>query len=70
MRITDKKYFDEYLIQIGNEIPDLIKYDFSESSGGFDYLTKASAVYSSNIEENSIDLYLKRDKFRHLLKHL
>ncbi len=71
MRITDKKYFDKYLIQIGNEIPDLIKkYDFSESSGGFDYLTKASAVYSSNIEGNSIDLNsfmnyeLSKDKFK------
>ena len=71
MRITDKKYFDKYLIQIGNEIPDLIKkYDFSENSGGFDYLTKASAVYSSNIEGNSIDLNsfmnyeFSKDKFK------
>ena len=71
MRITDKKYFDKYLIQIGNEIPDLIKkYDFSESRGGFDYLTKASAVYSSNIEGNSIDLNsfmnyeFSKDKFK------
>ena len=32
------------------------KFDFSENKGGFDYLTKASAVYSSNIEGNSIDL--------------
>ncbi len=70
MRITDKIYFDKYLTQIGNEIPDLIeKYDFSEKSGGFDYLTKASAVYSSNIEGNSIDLNsfmnyeLSKDKF-------
>lgn len=57
MRITDKKYFEEYLTQTGNEIPELInKFDFSEKSGGFNYLTKASAVYSSNIEGNSIDL--------------
>lgn len=71
MRIIDKKYFDKYLAQIGNEIPDLIKnYDFSVSSGGFDYLTKASAVYSSNIEGNSVDLNsfmnyeLSKDKFK------
>jgi len=71
MRITDKKYFDKYLEHIGNTIPELInEYDFSESSGGFDYLTKASAVYSSNIEGNSIDLNsfmnyeLSKDKFK------
>ncbi|MBI9036615.1 MAG: hypothetical protein JEY97_00660 [Bacteroidales bacterium] len=57
MRITDKKYFDKCVKNIGNTIPNLInEYDFSESNGGFDYLTKASAVYSSNIEGNSIDL--------------
>jgi Fic family protein len=71
MRITDKKYFDKYLKLIGNEIPDLIdNYNFSESRGGFEYLTKASAVYSSNIEGNSIDLNsfmnyeLSKDKFK------
>ncbi len=37
MRITDKKYFEKYLTQTGNEIPELInKFDFSEKSGGFD----------------------------------
>jgi len=57
MRVTDKKYLSEYLKLIGNKIPDWINnFDFSESSRGFDYLTKASAVYSSNIEGNSIDL--------------
>ena len=71
MRITDNKYFSKYLTLVGNEIPDLIsKFDFSEKSGGFDYLTKASAVYSSNIEGNSIDLNsfmnyeLSKDKFK------
>ncbi len=57
MRITDKKYFEKYLTTTGNKIPLLIeKYDFSDSNGGFDYLTKSSAIYSSNIEGNSIDL--------------
>lgn len=57
MRITEKKYLDTYKKSIGNEISKLINnFDFSENRGGFEYLTKASAVYSSNIEGNSIDL--------------
>lgn len=57
MRITDKKYLDLYLQSIGNEIPLHIEnFDFSDNKGAFDYLTKSSAVYSSNIEGNSIDL--------------
>ena len=71
MRITERKYLNTYLQSIGDEIPLFIQnYDFSEDKGGFDYLTKASAVYSSNIEGNSIDLnsYMKyelnKDKFK------
>jgi Fic family protein len=57
MRITERKYLDAYIKIIGNEIPTLIKdFDFSEKRGDFEYLTKSSAVYSSNIEGNSIDL--------------
>ena len=57
MRITDKKYYEDYFRQIGKEIPQLInKYDFTIKNGGLSYLTKASAVYSSNIEGNTIDL--------------
>jgi len=57
MRVTEKKYYKEYLNQIGKEVPDLIKqYDFTSKNGDFSYLTKASAVYSSNIEGNTIDL--------------
>ena len=57
MRITERKYFDIYQKAIGNEIPKLIdNFDFTINRGGFEYLTKASAVYSSNIEGNSIDL--------------
>ncbi|GMT45801.1 MAG: hypothetical protein IEMM0006_1633 [bacterium] len=57
MLVTDKKYFEKYIKQIGKEIPALVShFDFSESKGNFDYMTKASAVYSSNIEGNSIDL--------------
>jgi Fic family protein len=57
MKVTEKKYYNEYINQIGKEIPNLIEqYDFTENSGNFSYLTKASAVYSSNIEGNTIDL--------------
>jgi len=57
MEVTERRYFNEYIEQIGKEIPDLIdKFDFSENRGDFSYLTKASAVYSSNIEGNTIDL--------------
>jgi Fic family protein len=71
MRITERKYLDKYSSTIGNQISDLIKsFDFSEAKGGFDYLTKASAVYSSNIEGNSVDLNsymnydLSKEKFK------
>lgn len=71
MRITERIYLDKYIQSIGYEIPTLIKnFDFSENSGGFEFLTKASAVYSSNIEGNSIDLNsymnyeMNKDKFK------
>jgi hypothetical protein len=70
MRITERKYLATYIQTIGFEIPGLIQnYDFSENKRGLDYLTKASAVYSSNIEGNSVDLNsymnyeLNKDKF-------
>ena len=71
MRITERKYFDTYVQIIGHEIPGLIQnFDFSENKRSFEYLTKSSAVYSSNIEGNSIDLNsymnyeLNKDKFK------
>lgn len=71
MRITDRKYLETYKVLIGNEISKLIKsFNFSENRGGFEYLTKSSAVYSSNIEGNSIDLNsymnyeMNKDKFK------
>ena len=57
MRINNRKYFDAYLKAIGSEIAVMIEnFDFSVKNGEFDYLTKSSAVFSSNIEGNSIDL--------------
>jgi Fic family protein len=71
MKVTEGKYFTKYSKSIGNQVSDIIKkFDFSENKGGFDYLTKASAVYSSNIEGNSIDLNsfmnyeLSKEKFK------
>ncbi|MGV8962847.1 MAG: Fic family protein [Candidatus Saccharimonadaceae bacterium] len=71
MRITDRRYLNKYNESIGDEIPILIQeYDFSENKGTFDYLTKSSAVFSSNIEGNSIDLnsymnyQLNKQKFK------
>jgi len=71
MRVTDRRYLDKYIHSIGQEIPVLINnHDFLKDKGGFDYLTKSSAVYSSNIEGNSIDLNsymnyeMNKDKFK------
>jgi Fic family protein len=71
MKITERKYLKEYSAKIGNQITDLInKLDFSDTKNNFEYLTKASAVYSSNIEGNSIDLNsymnyeLSKEKFK------
>jgi Fic family protein len=71
MRITERKYLDRYIKSIGNKIPEWIEgFDFSENRGEFEYLTKSSAVYSSNIEGNSIDLNsfmnyeMNKDKFK------
>ena len=71
MKVYERKYLSEYLNIIGNEISQLIEnFDFSDDNGGFEYLTKASAVYSSNIEGNSIDLNsfmnyeLSKEKFK------
>lgn len=55
--ITERTYFESYSKLIGNQVEELVaQFDFSEKNGGFEYLTKASAVYSSNIEGNSVDL--------------
>jgi len=57
MNVTERKYLAPYSQTIGTQIEDLLtQFDFSEANGQFEYLTKASAVYSSNIEGNSVDL--------------
>lgn len=71
MNAISLKYFTDYQKFIGSDIPELVEYfDFSDHKGTFDYLTKASAVYSSNIEGNSVDLNsfmnyeLSKEKFK------
>ena len=57
MRIIDTKYFEEYKAVIGKDIKKLVEnYEFKESSIDLKYRIKTSAVYSSNIEGNSIDI--------------
>lgn len=71
MRITDYKYFNQYNELIGFQIEKLIEtFDFTEKYSDLGYKTQASAVYSSNIEGNSIDLNsymnykLSQEKFK------
>lgn len=71
MRILDEKYLNQYNDLVGHQIEKLIEiFDFAEKSTDFGYKTQASAVYSSNIEGNSIDLNsymnykLSQEKFK------
>lgn len=71
MTVTENRYLEQYSQIIGSSIPQLIKnFDFSDQRGDFEYLIKSSAVYSSNIEGNSIDLNsfmnyeLSKEKFK------
>jgi Fic family protein len=57
MKIIEDKYFNQYNNLIGNQIDKLIEsFDFTEKGTDLGYKTEVSAVYSSNIEGNSIDL--------------
>jgi len=57
MKLSDKTYFDQFQKVIGKNIKHYIKtFDFTAQNTDLGYQTQASAVYSSNIEGNSIDL--------------
>jgi Fic family protein len=57
MQTLTDKYFNIYQKKIGKQIQkSLSAFDFSDDTEKFSYLTKSSAVYSSNIEGNTIDL--------------
>lgn len=71
MKVTDKKYFPDYHDLIGHRIDSLINHhDFSEQKIEFGYSTQSSAVYSANIEGNTVNLNsymnqkLLKQKFR------
>lgn len=55
--ITETKYLAEYHQLVGYKIDHLIQsHDFGEQQIEFGYATQTSAVYSSNIEGNTVDL--------------
>ena len=57
MKITDRQYFNQFYSLIGKDLNELVKrFDFGGQNRDLGYQTQASAVYSSNIEGNSIDL--------------
>lgn len=57
MKISDKRYYPVYQKEVEAKLSkDYAAYDFSEASSSFEYQTTVSAVFSSNIEGNSIDL--------------
>ena len=57
MRVLDDTYLSQYRAEIGRKIRDQFDaYDFTDERVDLGYNTKASAVYSSNIEGNSVDL--------------
>lgn len=71
MQITDRTYYNDFFQKIGNQIPLLIKnFNFKQKESNFSFLIKSSAVYSSNIEGNSIDINsymnyeLSKEKFK------
>lgn len=71
MRISEDKYFDAYHTLAGYQVDTLCEsFDFTEKTTDMGYKIQASAVYSSNIEGNSIDLNsfmnlkLSKEKFK------
>ncbi len=54
--IKDRQYFDQYKSTIDDLNPLVQNFDFQQHGGDLSYQTQASAVYSSNIEGNTIDL--------------
>ncbi len=71
MKVSDRIMLNTFSKKLKPKIKPLIdNFKFKEKELSFDYLIKASAVYSSNIEGNSIDLNsfmnyeLNKDKFK------
>jgi Fic family protein len=71
MKITDKKYFETYKSIISADLnKSVLQFDFNAKNIDLLYETQSSAVYSSNIEGNSINLNsfmnykLSKEKFK------
>ena len=57
MRITDTRHFNQFRKTLGFELESVFnEFDFSDEKVDVGYRIRASAVFSSNIEGNSIDL--------------
>ena len=57
IKLIDNKYFKDYNKLVGNQIViQLNEFELSEHQINLDYSVQSSAVFSSNIEGNSIDL--------------
>ncbi len=57
MQITDKKYFGLFNERVGQNLSESYEvFSSKNKSHDFDFLLETSAVFSSNIEGNSIDL--------------
>ncbi|MEM9886334.1 MAG: Fic family protein [Bacteroidota bacterium] len=57
MRITDQKYLAAYEARLGFDLLDFFEsIGFSDKKADLDFRIRASAVFSSNIEGNTIDL--------------
>ena len=57
MKIIDRTYLQVYNSSISSDLKFRVQhFDFKNQNGDLGYQTKASAVYSSNIEGNSVDL--------------
>ncbi|MFZ4455465.1 MAG: Fic family protein [Bacteroidales bacterium] len=57
MRIVDETYFNQFIEKIGNQISQSVsRFDSSNLILDLGYQTISSAVFSSNIEGNSLDL--------------
>jgi len=57
MNLTEKSFFSEYKPQLAANIADLVKsFDLESKQFDLGYRIQASAVFSSNIEGNTLDL--------------
>jgi Fic family protein len=69
MNLLTHAYYDEYAAQVNTDFEAAmaqLTHKATYSTANFEYNLQASAVYSSNIEGNSIDIdsYLKNKKFK------